>query len=89
MRGLYAFLAAIAGLVAGYVAGFAILYPFFTQVMGYHDMDGGIAMGVAFGFAPLVAVVCAIAAAVVVFRKAGGPRQRRAAGEELEGGAEN
>ena len=71
MRAFYTILAAIAGLAAGYVAGFAILYPFFTQVMGYHDMDGGIAMGVAFGFAPIVAVVCAIAAAVMVFRKTG------------------
>ena len=69
MRGFYAFLAAIAGLVAGYAAAFAILYPFFTQVMGYHDRDGGIAMGVAFTIAPAVAVICAIVAAVFTLRK--------------------
>ncbi|MFZ2102838.1 MAG: hypothetical protein WAU86_19965 [Oricola sp.] len=78
MRGLYVFLAAIAGLVAGYAAGFAILYPLFTEVMGYRDMDGGIAMGVAFVFSPVVAIVGAIAAAVFVLKKT---RRARPAGD--------
>lgn len=55
MRILGAVLGAIAGAVIGYVAAFVIVYPILVAIDG-RDMEGGIAMGVAVGIGPLMAI---------------------------------
>jgi hypothetical protein len=62
--------AALLGLIAGYILSGALLYPLFLAAEGGRDMNGGIAMGVFFGLAPVGAIVGAITGAAWVLRRA-------------------
>jgi len=61
-------LAFLGGFVGGYVACM-LVYILATSFGGALDRDGGMAMGVAFIIAPVVAIVCGVTAAVVIIRR--------------------
>eukprot|EP00903_Cladosiphon_okamuranus_P002063 g2061.t1 len=67
MRAILAILGAIAGAVVGYIGAFVVIYPILVAIEG-RDMNGGIAMGVAFGFGPITAIVMAILFLFLVLR---------------------
>ena len=64
-RVLFAFLAFVGAVIAGYVACF-LVYIFCTSVLGWFDREGAWAMGVAFGIGPFVALLCGVVAAIIV-----------------------
>ncbi|MES1154788.1 MAG: hypothetical protein ABUL48_00005 [Pseudorhodoplanes sp.] len=67
-RALKIILVFIAGLVAG--EGIPILiYIISTNYFGFHDMDGGTAMGTVFMIGPLCAVVVAVIATIIAIIK--------------------
>ena len=61
-------LAFLAAAVAGYLFSMVALYPLAVSMSGGRDMNGGVAMGMAFTIAPVIAVVCGIAAVVWMIR---------------------
>jgi hypothetical protein len=63
----------IAGLVGGYALSIAA-YAGLTSAGLLFDRDGGIGMAFAFAIGPVVAIVCAIFAAVWAARRWGRPR---------------
>jgi len=72
-RTLAGFLGFIGGLIAGYCI---VLFGWvaYTNIADVSDMGGGKAMGVAFFFAPVGAVIVGILCAIVLVRLAGGAR---------------
>ena len=69
-RTLAGFLGFIGGLIAGYCI---VLFGWvaYTNIANVSDMGGGKAMGVAFFFAPLGAVIAGFICAVLLVRLAG------------------
>lgn len=65
---LLAFLAFLAGVVAGWLCAVAI-YIAATNWFGYFDRDGGAAMGTIFMLGPTAGLLFGIAAAIAVVRR--------------------
>ena len=68
MSGFQKLLLFLAAVIGGYLFSMVALYPLAVSLSGGHDMNGGIAMGMAFTIAPVIAVVCGIAAVVWMIR---------------------
>lgn len=78
---VYAFLAAIAGAIAGWF-GSATLYMSLMLATGASDREGALAMGAFFGVGPIGGVIGALAGAGLVLyfrRRSEGPKTGRAA----------
>ena len=81
-------LAFLAAAVAGYLFSMVALYPLAVSMSGGRDMNGGVAMGMAFTIAPVIAVVCGIAAVAWMNRRAAAGEPEKARGPQEEGGPE-
>lgn len=58
----------VAGLVGGFLAVIA-LYLVWTELLGGHEREGAVAMGMFFVFGPILGLVIGIAAAAVAWRR--------------------
>ena len=64
------FLWAVAGLVGGYIVALFAIFML-GDILGVSQAEGAFAMGVAFFWAPLCALVCAIVGAILGGRRRG------------------
>ena len=64
------FLWAVAGLVGGYIAALFAIFML-GDILGVSQAEGAFAMGVAFFWAPLCALMCAIVGAILGGRRRG------------------
>ncbi len=84
MRALGAILGALAGGVIGYFAAFVAVYPILVAIEG-RDMNGGIAMGVAVGVGPVMAIGGAVLFLILILRLTR-PKQQNAKEKDLQEG---
>ncbi|MCB1387400.1 MAG: hypothetical protein KDJ80_15795 [Nitratireductor sp.] len=79
MSGFQKLLLFLAAVIGGYLFSMVALYPLAVSLSGGHDMNGGIAMGMAFTIAPVVAIVCGLVALAWAARrgKAGEGREEK------------